>query len=98
DGIRYFHVTGVQTCALPICKLHCNVIGDDVNDTVAINVFDNIFAELDDAGSINLEIVTVDNNCRNRRWRYSDGSSENQLDCKHRSEERRVGREWRSRR
>src|SRR5690606_40206655 len=21
DGIRYFHVTGVQTCALPICAL-----------------------------------------------------------------------------
>src|SRR5690606_40895496 len=20
DGIRYFHVTGVQTCALPICR------------------------------------------------------------------------------
>src|SRR5690606_40663097 len=23
DGIRYFHVTGVQTCALPICLLAC---------------------------------------------------------------------------
>src|SRR5690606_39639018 len=23
DGIRYFHVTGVQTCALPICKISC---------------------------------------------------------------------------
>src|SRR6266511_4710827 len=21
DGIRYFHVTGVQTCALPICRM-----------------------------------------------------------------------------
>src|SRR5690606_40110551 len=21
DGIRYFHVTGVQTCALPICQI-----------------------------------------------------------------------------
>src|SRR5690606_41193411 len=21
DGIRHFHVTGVQTCALPICRL-----------------------------------------------------------------------------
>src|SRR5690606_40276051 len=21
DGIRYFHVTGVQTCALPICQM-----------------------------------------------------------------------------
>src|SRR5690606_39852729 len=23
DGIRYFHVTGVQTCALPICNAIC---------------------------------------------------------------------------
>src|SRR5690606_20352021 len=25
DGIRDFHVTGVQTCALPICTLYCLV-------------------------------------------------------------------------
>src|SRR5690606_40603514 len=24
DGIRVFHVTGVQTCALPICSLTCS--------------------------------------------------------------------------
>src|SRR5207302_6196478 len=23
DGIRDFHVTGVQTCALPICPVYC---------------------------------------------------------------------------
>src|SRR5207302_6919630 len=25
DGIRDFHVTGVQTCALPIYKQHCDL-------------------------------------------------------------------------
>src|SRR5690606_13692837 len=30
DGIRDFHVTGVQTCALPICGVGCEVdLGDD---------------------------------------------------------------------
>src|SRR5690606_40617616 len=26
DGIRDFHVTGVQTCALPICLLHAMTV------------------------------------------------------------------------
>src|SRR5215475_12298394 len=26
DGIRAFHVTGVQTCALPICPAHGNAV------------------------------------------------------------------------
>src|SRR5690606_40437979 len=26
DGIRDFHVTGVQTCALPILNLNCNLV------------------------------------------------------------------------
>src|SRR5690606_40443171 len=32
DGIRDFHVTGVQTCALPIChrrRRHAHVLADD---------------------------------------------------------------------
>src|SRR5690606_26256994 len=30
DGIRDFHVTGVQTCALPIlCKFSCKKLGKD---------------------------------------------------------------------
>src|SRR5690606_40497143 len=29
DGIRDFHVTGVQTCALPICEGQPDAVGDD---------------------------------------------------------------------
>src|SRR5690606_28179094 len=33
DGIRDFHVTGVQTCALPISVLHCrDVLPDSIPD------------------------------------------------------------------
>src|SRR5690606_39807250 len=28
DGIRAFHVTGVQTCALPICEVHLLLFRD----------------------------------------------------------------------
>src|SRR5690606_40234082 len=31
DGIRDFHVTGVQTCALPICPFHGGGFGEVVH-------------------------------------------------------------------
>src|SRR5690606_40121664 len=38
DGIRDFHVTGVQTCALPILVMHLDVMRNkyrrDVNDSL----------------------------------------------------------------
>src|SRR5690606_39327972 len=38
DGIRDFHVTGVQTCALPICRVslsgHCTMISVPCRVTV----------------------------------------------------------------
>src|SRR5690606_39773067 len=63
DGIRDFHVTGVQTCALPICAL---------GGEVAKAVYD------DGAGGMILTVAVP-------VQRYK------------RSEERRVGKECRSR-
>src|SRR5690606_10355206 len=36
DGIRYFHVTGVQTCALPIFLLYQQVYGLNQEDEASI--------------------------------------------------------------
>src|SRR5690606_41178753 len=41
DGIRDFHVTGVQTCALPICVLVSKYIAVADDDPVALGVDSN---------------------------------------------------------
>src|SRR5690606_40954781 len=35
DGIRDFHVTGVQTCALPICQTEESVTEEEVRTIIA---------------------------------------------------------------
>src|SRR5207302_7369175 len=64
DGIRDFHVTGVQTCALPISS-------EQVRST-----------------------TTTSRRCR---WRRGTGRRTTTLRSGSRSEERRVGKECRSR-
>src|SRR5205807_4418169 len=61
DGIRDYKVTGVQTCALPICSFSINVDG--------------------------LAVVLIEKLLREGGWLLMDD----------RSEERRVGKECRSR-
>src|SRR5207302_6582105 len=70
DGIRDFHVTGVQTCALPICCAR-----DAMNNNASAR------GVMSDAGS--------------RRMRRI--SSPTAVPPGSRSEERRVGKECRSR-
>src|SRR5690606_39936438 len=74
DGIRDFHVTGVQTCALPILKDQANIKFDDI-------LIPRIGAQyfLND----NLSLI--------------GGVSFEKSPLKSRSEERRVGKECRSR-
>src|SRR5690606_40068609 len=48
DGIRDFHVTGVQTCALPISPgvLHINILGGiEIQDDVALvrEIVDDVY-------------------------------------------------------
>src|SRR5205823_10133522 len=84
DGIRDKLVTGVQTCALPIlvCK------GRDFSsrrDTAIIRVLFDIGARLSEVANLTLDDVDLDVDVihvlgKGRR----------------RSEERRVGKEWRS--
>src|SRR5690606_40206238 len=70
DGIRDFHVTGVQTCALPIYTGHaCALLGGTHTAAVVADPqFDPVV-----------------------------GGAERQRDPLGRSEERRVGKEWKYR-
>src|SRR5262249_59813505 len=89
DGIRDWSVTGVQTCALPICAGTSNL-------TVRAQVFDaggakggsEVLVNATTSGNQNTEQITA----------LSNGGFVVTWTDASRSEERRVGKEWRSRR
>src|SRR5207253_3929925 len=93
DGIRDGHVTGVQTCALPILRDHRAALLDD-----------GLLAEggrrLDQSGHLRRGKASV----QRRRFAVLSGSGRGfsrsgRVDPveTNRSEERRVGKEWRYR-
>src|SRR5690606_39671505 len=98
DGIRDFHVTGVQTCALPIFP---NLDYDEVDAAEGFPGLKNLAQNyaLKFSGSINIVEEAEYELCL-----HSDDGSQLLLedtvvvDNDGRSEERRVGRECRSRR
>src|SRR5205823_7584484 len=91
DGIRDKLVTGVQTCALPIC----------IPDTVGImcpkgmyNLIKTVYENIDRSKS------SLDVHCHNDiglALANSLAGCEAGAEQIHRSEERRVGKEWRAR-
>src|SRR5690554_7405831 len=84
DGIRDADVTGVQTCALPICKLvelHGQKFEDHMKKYAAKMHGDDSSMDLRD---FNVKLV-------DEAWRWVKDASPA------RSEERRVGKECRSR-
>src|SRR5690606_39291247 len=85
DGIRDFHVTGVQTCALPICERR---EGLEVLDAVHARAQLGEHCGLIAAAGADLETAI---------GRLRTGSSRHRRDDV-RSEERRVGRETWTRR
>src|SRR5690606_40064648 len=84
DGIRDFHVTGVQTCALPISNLDYLI---------------NTLAHLESLGIREPELQRVLNviGCHFARGRSDRGSPGVAALLKLRSEERRVGKKCVSR-
>src|SRR5690606_39423598 len=87
DGIRDFHVTGVQTCALPISSERCERSGASVSVTVSsrmARVSDSVQAG-DWAGATPA------------RARTATERSSRRAGIGARSEERRVGKEGRGR-
>src|SRR5207302_7104661 len=91
DGIRDFHVTGVQTCALPISEISVNRV--NIARTQCVNGF--LRARLPSAnGNVNQAPVSLTKprvcsalKCHGRLSQFDPV----------RSEERRVGKECRSR-
>src|SRR5690606_39865974 len=90
DGIRDFHVTGVQTCALPICAAFLGLVDarDGVSFGLSLNPLDmvanaNVTVPMFEAGAAQ----HLDSAARHGRGRGVGLA---------RSEERRVGKEDRS--
>src|SRR5690606_39464124 len=86
DGIRDFHVTGVQTCALPICL----IVVDKIGRIVMVNISAlNLFGESNnsDTNFIGKNLLVLSRDI------HLNQAVEEALK---RSEERRVGKECRS--
>src|SRR5256886_9144250 len=89
DGIRDLTVTGVQTCALPIFRR----IGRELNVRYALE------GSVRRAGSaLRITAQLIDVETEEHLWaeKYS-GTVDDVFDLQERSEERRVGKECRSR-
>src|SRR5256885_5250462 len=83
DGIRDYKVTGVQTCALPICHLAGDATLRDLAACVRVQVRKvDLFARY---GGEEFALV------------LPETTREGAVACAERSEERRVGKECRSR-
>src|SRR5690606_39341460 len=97
--IRDFHVTGVQTCALPIFKWK-NIIAKGVKkyefqDLHSNGSYYNAFMELDnDTLRISVGHTGAGNE---QKWVRTYTEPVTELNECIRSEERRVGKEWRTR-
>src|SRR5690606_39796851 len=97
DGIRDFHVTGVQTCALPICivetRLARAMLGGEVTQGDAIRVGWDATAEqlrIEPVGKAASKTQNVSGAKETKARRRNPARPE-------RSEERRVGKESRTR-
>src|SRR2546430_11700624 len=86
DGIRDLTVTGVQTCALPICERPVIVRTSKQNIAVRHQSRVGRYRR-------KLEPGRVEHGIANQQRKWSDG----RIPAHQRSEERRVGKECRSR-
>src|SRR5690606_40749387 len=96
DGIRDFHVTGVQTCALPISM----IVADRFHVVRLVNQhFLKLWQQYDPEGRKNRGLLSL---MRRHHWKLSAIQKERlhhylaQEPVLQRSEERRVGKECRS--
>src|SRR5256885_13173344 len=98
DGIRDYKVTGVQTCALPICRGPGEQVGRQV---LALRDQGPDAARGLHGGGGHLLALEAGELARDAPVLAADDGERRAVvvlvDGLHRSEERRVGKEWRSR-
>src|SRR5690606_40276005 len=97
---RDFHVTGVQTCALPIYLFGLSfyiwallLIAEEGNGMSAESILEVTRWTLT-VGALVLVLTFIRLIVRIYKGKYREGSARDEI---RRSEERRVGKEWRSR-
>src|SRR5690606_40501417 len=97
--IRDFHVTGVQTCALPICLYHSRQSGQNTFGANAELLLTGRYGLLSNTALFNSRAQAgFDNTVRlDTRWQYIDPVNVRSYVVGDRSEERRVGKECRGR-
>src|SRR5690606_40362661 len=96
DGIRYFHVTGVQTCALPI-STRAGLAGVPRRGHQAVTLEPG--EQRVEGAALHRAQAGIGEPLRDGvavRGPLAEHAEHAQLE--HRSEERRVGKGWRSRR
>src|SRR5690606_41096759 len=93
DGIRDFHVTGVQTCALPICPKMAVTMSSRAETSRVIKIKTN--------RTIKTSLMTKPNRMTAmppKRKAKPERFRTTRADRAARSEERRVGKAWREQR
>src|SRR5436309_6356676 len=93
DGIRDFHVTGVQTCALPISPASAAAL----SRSCAAMARSFSSSSIQSAATVNSTDLPGSRNGRAAASTSENTITSNMPVVSDRSEERRVGKEWRSR-
>src|SRR5207253_7423062 len=93
DGIRDGHVTGVQTCALPILALEKGLaaVARNTIDIVGLRLSGMVFPQLDPGVFLVRKLGNLRERSSIRGYRQHRAGGE--VDADARSEERRVGKE-----
>src|SRR5437660_8792052 len=94
DGIRDGHVTGVQTCALPISNLNVCLMAVKAGSTDCNDAFPVMKSFFEKAGVDTSQVALADGRGGNPSDRFTPQAATEML---RRSEERRVGKECGSR-
>src|SRR5690606_40926926 len=97
-GIRDFHVTGVQTCALPILAGGGTAPDLDITLTPFFSGISlDVTPQIDEREQVTLHVRPTVSRVQDQNKSIQLGSSSNTFLLPLRSEERRVGNEWKSR-
>src|SRR5690606_41061193 len=96
DGIRDFHVTGVQTCALPISEIQSIQEAHQQRNTILKKLSQTIASKSEKLKTLNQDRAALENVVKKLETTSSVKADQRDENYKVRSEERRVGKECRT--